>query len=166
MSRKVEIMCIESFSLVGQRSTSIRRATGARATFARVRRLVVLLLVVGLTSACSTWAPATLAPQQLLEVAEPPSPVRVGLADGTLLVFEDPVLRRDSIVGPGERCRISGDAGDPAVCQEIPSLSVSLGKVQSVEVRETSVLRPVVGILLVPAALTAALAVAFCASGC
>jgi len=101
-----------------------------------------------------------------LEVAEPPSPVRVGLTDGTLLVFEDPVVRRDSIVGLGERCRISGDVDDPGVCREIPSLSVSLAEVQSVEVRETSVLRPVVGILLVPAALIAALAVAYCASGC
>ena len=61
------------------------------------RRFIAALLMVALT-ACVTWQPTTVSPQQLIP-AEQPSSVRVTLTSGETRTVRDPTMRNDSIVG-------------------------------------------------------------------
>ena len=61
------------------------------------RRVIAALLLVLLT-ACHSWRPTTVSPQQLIP-EEQPSLVRVTLIDGETVTVRDPTMRNDSIVG-------------------------------------------------------------------
>ncbi len=61
------------------------------------RRFIAALLMVLLT-ACHSWRPTTVSPQQLIP-EERPSRVRVTLTDGETVTVKDPTMRNDSIVG-------------------------------------------------------------------
>ena len=61
------------------------------------RRFIAALLMVLLT-ACHSWQPTTVSPQQLIP-EEQPSPVRVTLTNGETVTIKDPTMRNDSIVG-------------------------------------------------------------------
>ena len=61
------------------------------------RRVIAALLLVLLT-ACQSWQPTTVSPQQLIP-EEQPSPVRVTLTNGETVTIKDPTMRNDSIVG-------------------------------------------------------------------
>ena len=61
------------------------------------RRVMAALLLVLLT-ACHSWRPTTVSPQQLIP-EERPSRVRVTLTDGETVTVKDPTMRNDSIVG-------------------------------------------------------------------
>ena len=61
------------------------------------RRFIAALLMVLLT-ACHSWRPTTVSPQQLIP-EERPSHVRVTLTDGETVTVKDPTMRNDSIVG-------------------------------------------------------------------
>ncbi len=62
-----------------------------------VRRVIAALLLVLLT-ACQSWRPTTVSPQQLIP-EERPSSVRVTLTNGETVTVRDPTMRNDSIVG-------------------------------------------------------------------
>ncbi len=61
------------------------------------RRFIAALLLVLLT-ACHSWRPTTVSPQQLIP-EERPSRVRVTLMDDETVTITDPTMRNDSIVG-------------------------------------------------------------------
>ena len=61
------------------------------------KRVIVALLLVLLT-ACQTWQPTFVSPQQLIPV-EGPSSVRVTLWGGARVTLENPSVRNDSIFG-------------------------------------------------------------------
>ncbi len=67
------------------------------------RRVIAALLMVLLT-ACQTWRPTTVSPQQLIP-EERPSSVRVTLTNGEAVTVRDPTMRNDSIVGVTENDR-------------------------------------------------------------
>ena len=61
------------------------------------RRVTAALLLVLLT-ACHSWQPTTVSPQQLIP-EEQPSSVRATLTSGEVIIVENPTMRNDSIVG-------------------------------------------------------------------
>ena len=61
------------------------------------RRFIAALLLV-LVTACHSWRPTTVSPQQQIP-EERPSRVRVTLTDGETVTVKDPTMRNDSIVG-------------------------------------------------------------------
>ena len=61
------------------------------------RRFIAALLLV-LVTACQSWRPSPVSPQQLIP-EERPSRVRVTLTDGETVTVKDPTMRNDSIVG-------------------------------------------------------------------
>jgi len=63
----------------------------------RARRVMSALLMVLLT-ACQTWRPTFVSPQQLIP-AEQPSSVRLTLRIGATVTYENPTVRNDSIFG-------------------------------------------------------------------
>ena len=67
------------------------------------RRVIAAMLMVLLT-ACQTWRPTTVSPQQLI-AEERPSSVRVTLTNGEAVTVRDPTMRNDSIVGVTENDR-------------------------------------------------------------
>ena len=69
------------------------------------RRFIAALLLVLLT-ACYSWRPTTVTPQQLIS-EELPSFVRVTLSSGETIFFENPSVRNDSIVGTGSSVRVA-----------------------------------------------------------
>ena len=88
------------------------------------RRVIAALLLVLLT-ACHSWQPTTVSPQQLI-AEERPSSVRATLTSGRTITVEDPTMRNDSIVG-------YTDAGVAAVA----SRDVRLLEVRGVDVGQT-----------------------------
>ncbi len=64
------------------------------------RRVIAALLLVLLT-ACQSWRPTTVSPQQLIS-EEMPSLVRVTLTNGETVTVTEPTIRNDSIVGVTE----------------------------------------------------------------
>ncbi len=70
------------------------------------RRVIAALLLLLLT-ACHSWQPTTVSPQQLIP-EEQPSSVRATLTSGEVITVENPTMRNDSIVG-------ATDAGVAAV---------------------------------------------------
>ena len=71
------------------------------------RRVIAALLMVLLT-ACHSWEPTTISPQQLIP-EDQPSSVRVTLLNGETVTVGNPTMRSDSIVGA------TGDADVAAV---------------------------------------------------
>ena len=61
------------------------------------RQVIATLLLVLLT-ACHSWRPTTVSPQQLIS-DERPSSVLVTLMSGEVVAFQSPTMRNDSIVG-------------------------------------------------------------------
>ena len=61
------------------------------------RRFIAALLLVLLT-ACHSWQPTTVSPQQLI-AEEQPSSVRVTLMNDETITLEYPTMRNDSIIG-------------------------------------------------------------------
>ncbi len=61
------------------------------------RRVIAALLLVLLT-ACHSWQPTTVSPQQLI-AEEQPSSVRVTLMNDETITLEYPTMRNDSIIG-------------------------------------------------------------------
>ena len=61
------------------------------------RRVIAALLMLLLT-ACQTWRPTTVSPQQWTS-EERPSPVRVTLTSEETITLKDPTMRNDSITG-------------------------------------------------------------------
>ena len=64
-------------------------------------RSTVALMLILLTTACTSWRVEPLAPQALL--ARNPSTLRVMRTDSSMLVLQDPELRGDTLVGTGAR---------------------------------------------------------------
>ncbi len=95
----------------------------------RYRPMALVLLVLHL-SACSTWRPTFVSPQQLIPV-ERPSSVRATLRSGATVTLENPIVRNDSILGVT-------DAGVVAVASEDLGL---------LEVRHFSVLKTIGAVL-------------------
>ena len=89
-------------------------------------RRVIVAFLVALLSACQTWRPTFVSPQQLIPV-ERPSSVRVTLRSGVRVTLEDPTVRNDSILGVT-------DAGVVGVASEDLGL---------LEVRRISILRSI-----------------------
>ena len=89
------------------------------------RRVIAALLMVLLT-ACQTWRPTFVSPQQLIPV-ERPSSVRATLRSGEEVTLENPTVRNDSIFGVT-------DAGVVGVASEDLGL---------LEVRRVSILRSI-----------------------
>ena len=88
------------------------------------RRVIAALLLV-LPTACYSWRPTTVSPQQLIP-EEQPSSVRATLASGEVITVRDPTMRNDSIVG-------NSDAGSVAVA----SRDLRLFEVRRVNVEGT-----------------------------
>ena len=89
------------------------------------QRFIAALLNVLLT-ACQTWRPTAVSPQQLIPV-EQPSSVRATLRSSARVTLENPTVRNDSIFGVT-------DAGLVGVASEDIGL---------LEVRRTSILRSI-----------------------
>ncbi len=100
------------------------------------RRFIAALLMVLLT-ACHSWQPTTVSPQQLIP-EEQPSPVRFTLTNGETVTIKDPTMRNDSIVGVTD--------ADGAL--RTSAVGVALRDVRSLEVRHFSVAKTT--ILAVP----------------
>ena len=77
------------------------------------RRVIAAFLLV-LITACQTWRPTFVSPQELIPV-ERPSSVRATLRSGAKVILDDPTVRNDSIFGVtdgGERVGVaSRDVG-------------------------------------------------------
>jgi len=103
----------------------------------------VVLLLLGLQlSACSTWQPRTVSPQEVIDMEQPsrvritvqarlieeaqPALARVTLIDESQIVLRNPTVTNGMIVG-------TTDAG--------PVVRFLLGDVQTIEVQELSALR-------------------------
>ncbi len=87
------------------------------------RRVIAALLLVLLT-ACYSWQPTTVSPQQLIP-EEQSSSVRATLTSGRTITVENPTMRNDSIVGATD----TGVAG--VASRDVRSLEVwrfSVGK--------------------------------------
>jgi hypothetical protein len=116
---------------------------------ARRPATMLLLVVVGASSACNTWRVQSVAPEELWRAASPPTTVRLRLQDSTLLVLERPYLANDSVTG---------------MLKGAPS-TVPLSDVTEVAVRKFSPGKTV-GLVAVGFAGLFAVAAAACASGC
>ena len=118
------------------------------------RRVIAALLLVLLT-ACHSWRPTPVSPQQLIP-EEQPSPVRVTLTNGATLTIKDPTMRNDSIVGVTD--------ADGAL--RTSAVGVASRDVRLLEVRRLSVTKNIV--LAVPLILVAAaiIFVITCEEGC
>ena len=118
------------------------------------RRFIAALLMVLLT-ACHSWRPTTVSPQQLIP-EEQPSLVRVTLIDGETVTVRDPTMRNDSIVGVR-------DADEALMTSPV---GVASRDVRLLEVRRLSVTKNIV--LAVPLILVAAaiIFVITCEEGC
>ena len=114
------------------------------------RRVIAALLMVLLT-ACQTWRPTTVSPQQLI-ADERPSSVRATLTSGEIITVWSPRMRNDSIVGARD---FSGAA------------AVALRDVRLLEVRRSNVAGSIgLGLLVTVGALFLAAAVACGGGGC
>ena len=72
------------------------------------RRVIAAVLLV-LITACQTWRPTFVSPQELIPV-ERPSSVRATLRSGAKVILDDPTVRNDSIFGVtdgGERVGVA-----------------------------------------------------------
>ncbi len=95
------------------------------------RRVIAALLLVLLT-ACYSWQPTTVSPQQLIP-EEQPSSVRVTLMNDETVTVRDPTMRNDSIVG-------ATDAGRALTRRAV---GVASRDVRLLEVRRLSVSKSV-----------------------
>ena len=86
------------------------------------RRVISALLLVLLT-ACHSWRPTTVSPQQLIP-EERPSRVRVTLMDGETVTVEDPTMRNDSIVGATDAGRALTRRGVEVASRDVRLLEV------------------------------------------
>jgi len=103
----------------------------------------VVLLLLGLQlSACSTWQPRTVSPQEVIDMEQPsrvritvqarlieeaqPALARVTLTDESQIVLRNPTVTNGMIIG-------TTDAG--------PVVRFLLGDVQTIEIQELSALR-------------------------
>ena len=109
------------------------------------RRFIAALLMVLLT-ACHSWQPTTVSPQQLIP-EEQPSPVRVTLTNGETVTIKDPTMRNDSIVGVTD--------ADGAL--RTSAVGVALRDVRLLEVQRFSPSRTV-GVVVLTSAVLAAFA--------
>ncbi len=95
------------------------------------RRVIATLLLVLLT-ACHSWRPTTVSPQQLIR-EEQPSPVRFTLTIGETVTIKDPTMRNDSIVGVTDAVGVLTRSGAVGVA----SRDVRLLEVQHFSVTKT-----------------------------
>ncbi len=86
------------------------------------RRFIAALLLVLLT-ACHSWRPTTVSPQQLI-LEERPSRVRVTLTDGETVTVKDPTMRNDSIVGVTDAVGALMTRGVGVASRDVRSLEV------------------------------------------
>ena len=119
---------------IGKHPLSGRPTMSTRTPLAR--RVIAALLLVLLT-ACHSWRPTTVSPQQLIP-EEQPSPVRFTLTNGETVTIKDPTMRNDSIVGVTD--------ADGAL--RTSAVGVALRDVRLLEVRHFSVAKTI--ILAVP----------------
>ena len=127
------------------------------------RRFTVVLLLVLLT-ACHSWQPTTVSPQQLIE-EEQPDRIRVTRPDSTTLVVTDPTVVNDSIATVLEECQTSvyGGRSNCRVVEVIPLIAVD--DVASLEVRRVATGRTIRLVVLVPATAYGLLLLGFAFTG-
>ena len=85
------------------------------------RRVIIALLIVPLT-ACQTWRPTFVRPQQLIP-AERPTSVRATLWSGGTVTLENPTMRNDSVFGAAE-AGLVGVASEDVGMLEVQQLDV------------------------------------------
>jgi len=126
----------------------------------RVPPIAVLLLGL-LLGACTSWRPSTLSPRQLI-VEERPVAIRITLADGERVVFDQPVVAADS-VRSGEQCERTFTPEGRAQCRGVRA--VALNDVQALDVQQPAALRTLVAITLAGVALYYGLLIAVFSTG-
>ena len=109
------------------------------------RRVIAALLLVLLT-ACHSWRPTTVSPQQLIP-EEQPSLVRVTLIDGETVTVRDPTMRNDSIVGVTDAVGALTRRGVGVASRDVRSLEVRGVSVTKNIVLAVSLIGVVVGVV-------------------
>ena len=112
-------------------------------------RPVTLLMVVLFLSACMTWQPVTVSPQQFLE-EEQPRQVRVTRTDSTQVIIWSPIAENDSI---GELVAACQSAGGVRTCVRSVMPVISIDDLSGLEVQRTEWGLTIAAILALPVAL-------------
>jgi len=115
----------------------------------RARRILSCILLPAYLSSCvKTWEVQRASPEQVVEEQQP-STIRIGIADGSEVVLEEPRVSGDSVVGLAER-EFSWKGSVYLPPDTSSSFGVPLADISQLAVKKTDVLRSIgIGVLAV-----------------